>query len=195
MSKGILRIMSCFLLLSLTACAPKTQSSSNMDYDETKKMVVDILKTDDGKKAIQQLLNDEAMNEALVMDEQTVKKTIEKTLTSDKGKEFWKKVFEDSKFAETFAKSMQQQHERMLKQLMKDPDYQQLMMDILKDPEMEKKYGELIKSKEFRKHLEKVITETLSSPLYKKKFEDELKKAASESSSDSGSQGSEGSDS
>lgn len=51
MSKGILRIMSCFLLLSLTACAPKTQSSSNMDYDETKKMVVDILKTDDGKKA------------------------------------------------------------------------------------------------------------------------------------------------
>ena len=37
-------------------------------------MVVDILKTDDGKKAIQQLLNDEAMNEALVMDEQTVKK-------------------------------------------------------------------------------------------------------------------------
>ena len=50
-----------------------------------------------------------------------------------------------------------------------------MMMDILKDPEMEKKYGELVKSKEFRKHLEKVITETLSSPLYKKKFEDELK--------------------
>ena len=70
---------------------------------------------------------------------------------------------------------MQQQHEKMLKQLMKDPDYQQMMMDILKDPEMEKKYGELVKSKEFRKHLEKVITETLSSPLYKKKFEDELK--------------------
>ena len=54
---------------------------------------------------------------------------------------------------------------------------------------MEKKYGELVKSKEFRKHLEKVITETLSSPLYKKKFEDELKKAVSESSNDSGSQG------
>ncbi|WP_368733825.1 GerD family protein [Escherichia coli] len=53
----------------------------------------------------------------------------------------------------------------------------------------------MVKSKEFRKHLEKVITETLSSPLYKKKFEDELKKAASENSSDSGSQGSEGSDS
>ena len=55
---------------------------------------------------------------------------------------------------------------------------------------MEKKYGELVKSKEFRKHLEKVITETLSSPLYKKKFEDELKKAVYESSNDSGSQGS-----
>ena len=37
------------------------------DYEETKKMVVDILKTDDGKKAIQQVMSDEKMKSELIM--------------------------------------------------------------------------------------------------------------------------------
>lgn len=39
-----------------------------MDYDQIKKMVVDILKIDDGKKVIKELLNDDVMNEVLVID-------------------------------------------------------------------------------------------------------------------------------
>ena len=41
-----------FLIVSvlISGCAPKDESSGQMDYEETKKMVVDILKTDDGKK-------------------------------------------------------------------------------------------------------------------------------------------------
>ncbi|EME72478.1 Spore germination protein GerD [Bacillus paralicheniformis] len=155
-----------------------------MDYDETKKMVVDILKTDDGKKAIQEILNDDKMNETLVMDEKTVKETVEKTLTSKKGTEFWKKVFDDSKFAEGFAKTLQNEHETVLKKLMKDPDYQKMLMGVLQDPEMAKRYGDLVKTREFRTQLQQVITETLASPLYKKQFEEELKKAVEESVKD-----------
>jgi spore germination protein D len=50
---------------------------------------------------------------------------------------------------------------------------------------MDKKYYELVKSQKFRSYLEDVITETLSSPLFKKQFEDELKKAASSSEKES----------
>ncbi len=49
MFKTTMLSISCFLFLSVTACAP-TDQAAEMDYDQTKKMVVDILKTDDGKK-------------------------------------------------------------------------------------------------------------------------------------------------
>lgn len=175
MSKAKMLLMSCFLLLSVTACAPKDQAA-DMDYDQTKKMVVDILKTDDGKKAIKELLNDDAMNEALVIDQDAIKGTIEKTLTSKKGEEFWKNIFEDTDFAQGFAKTLQTEHEKVIKKLMKDPDYQKMLMGVMQDPGMNKKYSELAKSQEFRSYLEEVINETLSSPLYKKQFEDEMKK-------------------
>ncbi|ASB63687.1 Spore germination protein GerD [Bacillus velezensis] len=68
---------------------------------------------------------------------------------------------------------------------MKDPDYQKSFMQIMQDPGMDKKYYELVKSQKFRSYLEDVITETLSSPLFKKQFEDELKKAASSSEKES----------
>lgn len=42
-------------MLLATACAPQDEENNGMDYDQTKKMVVDILKTDEGKKQSRQL--------------------------------------------------------------------------------------------------------------------------------------------
>jgi spore germination protein D len=176
-----LLLTSIFLyFIFLFGCAPQEQGNGQMDYEQTKKMVVDILKTDEGKKAIQEIMADDKMKQALVMDQKVVSETIEKTLTSDKGTDFWKKAFEDPKFAETFAKSMQKEHEKLMKGLMKDPDYQGMMMDIFKDPEVEKEILNLIKSKEYRQHLQHVMTETFESPLFKAKIQEILLKAASE---------------
>ncbi len=164
----------------MSACAPREESGSQMDYEETKKMVVDILKTDDGKKALQEVMKDEEMKQVLIMDQNVVKETIETTMTSDKGVEFWKKVFEDPKFVESFAKSIKDEHEKVIKGLMTDPDYQKMLIDVLQDPEMEKNMLTAAKSQEFRKHLQDVIMETLSSPLYKAKIQETLLKAAEE---------------
>ena len=87
-----------------------------MDYEETKKMVVDILKTDDGKKAIKEIMSDDEMKSELILNEKVVTDTISKTLTSEKGVEFWKKAFEDPKFAETMANSMKDSNEKLLKE-------------------------------------------------------------------------------
>ncbi|MCK7605126.1 spore germination lipoprotein GerD [Geobacillus stearothermophilus] len=176
MNKCLPLLLLSFLVLG--SCAPQETSPPPPDYDETKKMVVDILKTDEGKKAIQDIMSEDQMKQQLVMDQAAVKDTLEKVLTSEQGKKFWETALKDPKFAESFAKGLQKEHEKMIKALMKDPDYQQMMMDILKDPEMEKAMIEVVKSKEFRQHLQKVVTETLNSPLYQAKIQDMLTKAA-----------------
>ena len=177
-----------FLLLILaifftTSCAQDQASTGGkLDYEETKKMVVDILKTDDGKKALQEVLSDEKLKEQLVMDHAVVTETVQKTLTSEKGIEFWKKTFEDPKFAESIAKTMQKENEQLLKNLMNDPEYRGKMIEVLKDPELGKEVTNLLKSNEYRDHVKQIVTETLESPLYQTKIQELLLKAAEEQS-------------
>ncbi|KOP72229.1 spore germination lipoprotein GerD [Cytobacillus solani] len=168
------------LIMMLAGCGSGEAGGNNLDYEQTKKMIVDILKTDDGKKAIQELMEDDKMKQKLVMDQTVVSETIERTLTSDKGTEFWKKSFEDPKFAESIAKSMKKENEKLLKDLMKDPEYRGMMIEVLKDPELEKEVTNVLKSKEYREHLQTVVTETFESPLFKAKIQEILLKAASE---------------
>lgn len=169
-----------FLLLAAGCAAPAESAGGQVDYEETKKMVVDILKTDDGKKAIQEVMGDDGMKEKLIMDQPVVIDTVEKTMTSEKGMEFWKKSFEDPKFAESVAKSMKKENEKLLKDLMKDPEYKGMMIEVMKDPELEKELTTLLKSKEYREHLQKVMTETFESPLFKAKLQALIVKAAEE---------------
>jgi spore germination protein D len=166
--------------ITLSGCTAAEDSGGELDYEQTKKMVVDILKTDDGKKAIQEVMTDDKMKETLVMDQKVVSDTIVTTLTSEKGASFWKKNFDDPKFAEAIAKSMQKENEALLKNLMKDPEYRGMMIEVLKDPELEKELTNVLKSKEYRAHLQKVMTETFESPLFKVKMQNILIKAAEE---------------
>jgi spore germination protein D len=169
------------IMVFLSSCgATDSGNGGQIDYEQTKKMVVDILKTDDGKKAIQELMADESMKEKLVMDQKVVSDTIEQTLTTDKAIEFWKKTFSDSKFAAGVAKNMRAENEKILKDLMNDPEYRAMMIEVFKEPEMQKELADALKSKEYREHLKEVITETLESPLYKAKIEESLLKAAEE---------------
>ncbi|KAB7704645.1 spore gernimation protein GerD [Bacillus aerolatus] len=170
------------LSFSLAACGGNAADTGNaqMDYEATKKMVVDILKTDDGKAALQEMMKDEKIKQQLVMDQKIVAQTIEETLLSEKGEKFWKEAFKDPKFAGAVAKGMKKEQEELLKALMKDPEYQKMMLDIMQDPENEKNITKLLKSKEYREHLQKVMSETFESPLYKAKIQDILLKAASE---------------
>lgn len=164
----------------LGSCAPQETSPAPPDYDQIKKMVVDILKTDEGKKAIQDVMTDEKIKQQLIMDQNVVKQTIEQILTSKKGVDFWEKALEDPKFAQSFAKSLKSEQEKTIKALMKDPEYQGMMIDLLQNPEMEKASLTVLKSKEFRGHLQKIMTETFESPLFKAKIQDLLIKAAAE---------------
>jgi spore germination protein D len=167
----------------LSGCVQAETSESDLDYDQTKKMVVDILKTDDGKKAIQEVMTTDEMKQQLIMDQALVTDTIQTTLTSEKATDFWKKTYEDPKFAESMAQTMQKENETILKNLMNDPEYRAQMVEILKDPELEKEMQDLLKSAAYREHLKEIVTETIESPLYQTKIQELLLKAAEEKSS------------
>jgi spore germination protein D len=174
------------IMVFLTSCAATEDSGGGqIDYEQTKKMVVDILKTDDGKKAIQDVMSDESMKEKLVMDQKVVTDTIQQTLTSDKATEYWKKTFSDPKFAQSVSKNLKTENKKLLKELMNDPEYRGMMIEVFKEPEIQKEMADALKSKEYREHLQKVITETVDSPLFKAKIQELLLKAAEEANSKS----------
>jgi spore germination protein D len=183
-AKSILLLLP--IMVFLTSCSSNDVSSGGqIDYEETKKMVVDILKTDDGKKAIQDVMSSDSMKEKLVMDQKVVSDTIQQTLTSDKAKQYWKETFSDPKFAQSISKNLKSENKKLLKELMNDPEYRGMMIEVFKEPEIQKELADALKSKEYREHLQKVITETVDSPLFKAKIQELLLKAAEEANSKS----------
>ena len=81
-------------------------------------MMTDSLQTEDGKKCFDKYYLAEDFRELVALEQTEVKKSIEETLLSTKGEDFWKKAFEDPKFSLSIAKSMKDQQEDVMKKLM-----------------------------------------------------------------------------
>lgn len=173
----IITLMSLSILI-LSACTEDTKTNKETDYDATKKMVVDILQTEDGKKALKELMTDEEMKKELIIDSDVVKNAIDQVLISEKGQEMWSTLFKDPTFVENFAKSITEEQKKLMKALMNDAEFQKQMLELLQDPEITKQMMGLMKSQEFRSHLEETIQQTLETPLFQAKIKEILLKAA-----------------
>ncbi|MDY0394969.1 spore germination lipoprotein GerD [Virgibacillus halophilus] len=169
------KVWTCGLALifagTLSACSGTNSAAKEADYDTTKKMVVDILQTDEGKKAVTELVADEKMKKHLVMDSDTVKNAINNAMSSEQSKKVWEQLFEDPQFVANYAKSMDKPMKQMMKDLMKDPDFQKRMLELLQNPEMNKEMLQVMKSQKFRSHLKETVQETLESPLFQEKIQ------------------------
>lgn len=166
-----------FIAFLLTGC---NAQQANPSYDEMKKMMTDALQTEDGKKAVRQLLADPEFREQLILEQPEVKKSIEQTLLSKEGEAFWKKIFDDPKFSETFAKSMKEQQEEVMKQLMKDASFQKDLEDFFGQSDMQKQLETIIKSSTMKEQYEKAIEDTINSPLLQTKWLKLIKAAEEE---------------
>lgn len=182
----------CLTLLFTSACGGEANSGNENNYDGTKKMVVDILQTEDGKKALVELMTDEKIKKELVIESDVVKDSINSALASEKGTEMWGKLFEDPSFVEKFAKSMEEEQKGLMKQLMNDADYQKQMLELLQNPEIDEQMLKVMKSQQFRAHLEETIQSTLETPLFQAKMTEVLLKAAEKQGKEKGEQEKEG---
>ncbi|ARK28557.1 spore germination lipoprotein GerD [Halalkalibacter krulwichiae] len=179
MKKTVFVFILTMLLTIVTSCAQAENGGGNTpDYESTKKMMVDMLKTDEGKQAIQEIMTDEELQKEIVMDNAFVRVTIQETLTSEAGRQFWQDVMKDPEFAQTFAESMQTENEKLLKGLMKDPEYQSMMITVLQDPEMEQALLETLKAKEYRQQVMTIMTEAFESPFFIAKVNEVLERVA-----------------
>lgn len=140
-------------------------------------MMADALQTEDGKKALRQILAEEDFRELLVLEQPEIKKSIEETLMSEKGEAFWKKAFEDPKFTENVAKSMKEQQEDVMKQLMSDASFQKQLEEFFGQPDIQKQLENIMKSSTMKEQYEKVIEETINSPLLQTKWEKLIQEA------------------
>ncbi|HWL25234.1 MAG TPA: spore germination lipoprotein GerD [Ureibacillus sp.] len=172
-----------FALMMLASCSDSPGPS--MSYDEVKKIMIDSIQTEDGKKALRQLLEDPSIRELIVLDHNEVETAIKDTLLSEEAQEFWKKQFNDPAFKEAMAKSMKEQQTDIMTQLIKNATFQEDLVSFFGQPEMQKQLETILKSATLRKQMEEVVKETIDDPLLQTKWQELIRKSGEGSSSSS----------
>ena len=171
-----------FLSIVLVGCS-NNEKASTLSYDEIKKIMVDSLQTEDGKKAIREMLNEQTFRDLLVLEHGEVESAMKTTLLSKEAEEFWKKTFEDPKFKEAIAKSMKDQQEELMKKLMSDAEYQEILTKFFDQPDMQKQFESLLKGTALRKQMEEVVMETIENPLLQTKWAELIRSSGEASGS------------
>ena len=178
-----------FILLLLLLAGCSENKNSTLSYEEIQKIMVDTLQTEEGKKAVQQILTDPKFQQQLVLDQKTVQSTIETTLLSEDGKAFWKSLFEGPKFQESYAKALEQQHKKILEAMLTDANTQKQLTTFFGQPEMQKQFETILKGEAMRKQMEEVAMETIENPLLQTKWQELIKKSGEASKQEEKSSG------
>ncbi len=149
-------------------------------------MVIDILKTEDAQKALQesteQLSGYTAQSSKLlsVQDQEEVRLAVKDVISSPDYDKVIKKLMTDTRFAGEFAKSVNAQNKEIHKELIKDPQYQAELVKTMQNPEMEKIILEVLKSTQYRKEVMSLMQESMQNPLFRLEVLDLMKAAVKE---------------
>lgn len=169
----------------LTACGTEQSSSPQLGYKEIKSMVVDILKTDEGKKAVEEAISSGSgssgsggsmgMRMMSAQSGDQIRVAVKDTLVSEEYKKEIEKIMTDPKFAGDFAKAINSESKQLHMQLIKDPTYQKSIQDMLKSPDVMKSFLELTKTPDYRKQSMTVMQEAMQNPLFRMEVMELLK--------------------
>lgn len=176
------------LSLALTGCGAETSGGGNQQtsYKDMKSMVIDILKTEDAQKALQessqQLSGYSASASKLmsIQDQEQVRLAVKEVLVSPEYDKVLKKLMVDTRFAGEFAKAVNKQNKDIHKELLKDPSYQEDLIKVMKAPEMEKIILETLQSSKYKKQVMSLMQESMGNPLFRVEVLDLMKKAVQE---------------
>ncbi|ERI06746.1 spore germination lipoprotein GerD [Aneurinibacillus aneurinilyticus] len=163
-SKGYILFSILLIAVILAGCGggkQQKEKSTTASYNETKHMVVDILKTKEGQKAIKEAMKGNRMSTQSKQGAgQGSGAGGEMTIQAHE-------MMKDPKFAGAMAKAMQEENKKLIKDLMKDPEYQKMMLNTMKDPDYQKMVLETMKSPAYRQQTMAVMKEALQSPMFR----------------------------
>ena len=161
------------LVLMFTSSCGAAQNSgdqSGPSYNETKTMVLDILKSEDAAKAMMEntkKTKSQGMMLLATEEGMQIQQAVKEVLVGSDGIKLMEKTITDPMFAADFAKAIQVQNKQLQKELLKEPEYQKIMLQIMQDPEYTKIVENVLKGPQFRLNMMSVVTESLQSPLYR----------------------------
>ncbi|NQX70786.1 spore gernimation protein [Paenibacillus alba] len=193
----VLPFISIALLLSSCGSDNSSQGQSQANtYKEQKTMVLDILKSDDGKKAIsaanRSIMNGDVGTNSIAGQSQIkllsaneslqLQMAVKDVLTAKENNMFLTDMMKDPKFAGDFAKAIQKETKQMFKELLKDPEYQKSLVDVMKNPDYEKMMLDVMKTASYRQQMMTVMEESIQSPLFRSHMVDLLKSAIAQQS-------------
>ena len=148
-------------------------------------MVIDILKTEDGKKAIQEA--SQGSGESLRMQmlgsgkqSEVLKVAVKDAMTDPSFEKQMEKLMTDPKFAGEFAKAIAKENKSLHKALMKDPEYQMMLIEVMKNPEAEKLVLDVMKGAAYRKQAMAIFQDSLQNPMFRLELMNMMKKVIEE---------------
>lgn len=193
----VLPLITIALLLSScgtdNSAQPQSQAAT---YKEQKTMILDILKSEDGKKAIsvanRSIMNGDVGANGVAGQSQIkllsaneslqLQMAVKDVLTAKENNMFLTDMMKDPKFAGDFAKAIQKETKQMFKELLKDPEYQKSLVDVMKNPDYEKMILDVMKTAAYRQQMMTVMEESIQSPLFRAQMVDLLKSAIAQQS-------------
>ncbi|WP_128896399.1 spore germination lipoprotein GerD [Longirhabdus pacifica] len=182
-------LLSCLFILMLSGCN-NNENQSMSSYKEMKSLVVDILKTEDGKKAIEEVTKEmengkkdgQIMKMLTSENGQQIQFAVNEVLTSDSYQKTLQSLIKEPKFIGEFAKAIKNENKDIQKELLKDPDYQKLMLTVMQDQEYEKLLIDVMKGKQYRQQTMTIMEESLQSPLFRLQLMEIMKAVMKEES-------------
>ncbi|OMF23713.1 spore gernimation protein [Paenibacillus sp. FSL H8-0548] len=183
---ALLWIISAMMFVLASCGAESSGGKEQVSYKDMKTMVIDILKTEDAQKALQestqQMTGYSALSSKLlsVQDQEEVRLAVKDVIISPQYDKVIKKLMTDTRFAGEFAKSVNKENKQIHKELIKDPAYQAELIKVLKNPEMDKMILEVLQSTQYRKEVMSLMQESMQNPLFRLEVLDLMKKAVQE---------------
>ncbi|MEV5026414.1 spore germination lipoprotein GerD [Paenibacillus sp. LPE1-1-1.1] len=183
---ALLSVISAMVFVLAGCGAEPSGGNEQVSYKDLKSMVIDILKTEDAQKALQessqQMSGYSGQTSKLlsVQDQEEVRLAVKDVLISPQYDKVIKKLMVDPRFAGEFAKSVNKQNKEIHKELIKDPSYQADLIKVLKNPEMDKMILEVLQSTQYRKEVMSLMQDAMQNPLFRLEVLDLMKKAVQE---------------
>jgi spore germination protein D len=155
-------------IILISGCGMEaSQASGPSSYKETKTMVLDILKSEDGRKAITEGQTFKSNSIMQGADATVIRTAVKDVMTDPRYPDMLKKIMTDPKFAADYAKAIEKENKALFKTMLKDPEYQSLLLGVMKDKEYEQLLLEVLRGKTYRKEAMKIFEEALSVPQFK----------------------------